>query len=86
MEYKPGLLSGSAKVGEFEKCMFWSLPAALGILPLAVRRIQRKRRISFSFNLSPILPKSKSVVSLDSSSSDDEEDGDYSKYTADAPQ
>ncbi|XP_039651880.1 A-kinase anchor protein 13 isoform X4 [Perca fluviatilis] len=41
---------------------------------LDVRHLRRKRRISFSFNLSPILPKSKSqFVYGDFSSSDDED-------------
>ncbi|XP_012815017.2 A-kinase anchor protein 13 isoform X4 [Xenopus tropicalis] len=37
-------------------------------------RIRPKRRISFSFNISPLLPKSKHVFSIGSSSSDDESD------------
>ncbi|XP_014873607.1 A-kinase anchor protein 13-like isoform X3 [Poecilia latipinna] len=41
----------------------------------AVGRLRRKRRISFSFNLSPILTKSKTqFIYGDSSSSDDEEE------------
>lgn len=45
----------------------------------AVGRLRRKRRISFSFNLSPILTKSKSqFIYGDSSSSDDEDN--LSKY------
>nr|XP_021333392.1 A-kinase anchor protein 13 isoform X1 [Danio rerio] len=39
----------------------------------AIGRIRRKRRISFTFNLSPILPKSKSVITVSSSSSDEED-------------
>ncbi|MEQ2180421.1 hypothetical protein GOODEAATRI_001082 [Goodea atripinnis] len=41
----------------------------------AVGRLRRKRRISFSFNLSPILPKSKSqFIYGDYLSSDDDDD------------
>ncbi|MBN3310824.1 AKP13 protein, partial [Amia calva] len=36
-------------------------------------RSRPKRRISFSFNISPLLPKSKTVFSIGSSSSDEEE-------------
>ncbi|KAG9352341.1 hypothetical protein JZ751_020754, partial [Albula glossodonta] len=36
-------------------------------------RTRPKRRISFSFSISPILPKSKTVFSIGSSSSDEEE-------------
>ncbi|TRY82586.1 hypothetical protein DNTS_030589 [Danionella cerebrum] len=39
----------------------------------AIGRIRRKRRISFTFNLSPILPKSKSLLTETSSSSDEED-------------
>ncbi|XP_023669901.2 A-kinase anchor protein 13 isoform X2 [Paramormyrops kingsleyae] len=38
-----------------------------------VGRTRPKRRISFSFNISPILPKSKTFFSIGSSSSDEEE-------------
>ncbi|XP_058855225.1 A-kinase anchor protein 13-like isoform X2 [Acipenser ruthenus] len=38
-------------------------------------RTRPKRRISFSFNISPLLPKSKTVFSIGSSSSDEEEPG-----------
>ncbi|XP_075431346.1 A-kinase anchor protein 13 isoform X6 [Ascaphus truei] len=38
------------------------------------RRTQPKRRISFSFSISPLVPKSKHVFSLVSSSSDEESD------------
>lgn len=58
-----------------------SLPSPLR-LP-AVGRLRRKRRISFSFNLSPILTKSKTqFIYGDSSSSDDEEEeeDDSSEY------
>lgn len=52
----------------------------------AVARLRRNRRISFSFNLSPILNKSKSqFIYGDSSSSDDDDDDDevnFSKYRA----
>uniref|UniRef100_A0A672T065 Uncharacterized protein n=1 Tax=Sinocyclocheilus grahami TaxID=75366 RepID=A0A672T065_SINGR len=36
-------------------------------------RIRRKRQISFTFNLSPLLPKSKTVFTVSSSSSDEED-------------
>ncbi|XP_016307764.1 A-kinase anchor protein 13-like isoform X4 [Sinocyclocheilus anshuiensis] len=38
-----------------------------------IGRIRRKRQISFTFNLSPILPKSKTVFAVTSSSSDEED-------------
>ncbi|XP_061100499.1 A-kinase anchor protein 13 isoform X2 [Conger conger] len=40
----------------------------------AMGRPRPKRRISFSFSISPILPKSKTVFSIGSSSSDEEEE------------
>lgn len=55
--------------------MLWFFPPC----PPAIGRLRRKRRISFSFNLSPILTKSKSqFIYGDSSSSDDEDN--LSKY------
>ncbi|XP_063053487.1 A-kinase anchor protein 13 isoform X2 [Engraulis encrasicolus] len=39
----------------------------------AVGRVRPKRRISFSFSISPLLPKSKTFFSIGSSSSDEEE-------------
>ncbi|XP_072258796.1 A-kinase anchor protein 13 isoform X2 [Pyxicephalus adspersus] len=41
-------------------------------------RIRPKRRISFSFNISPLIPKSKHVFTVGSSSSDDESDSSQS--------
>lgn len=58
-----------------DQCLLWFFPSCSP----AVGRLRRKRRISFSFNLSPILTKSKSqFIYGDSSSSDDEDD--FSKY------
>ncbi|XP_028811943.1 A-kinase anchor protein 13 isoform X2 [Denticeps clupeoides] len=42
----------------------------------AVGRVRQKRRISFAFNLSPLLSKPKTVFSYPSSSSDDDDDDD----------
>ncbi|XP_059391815.1 A-kinase anchor protein 13 isoform X4 [Carassius carassius] len=39
----------------------------------AIGRLRPKRRISFSFSISPMLPKSKTLFSIGSSSSDEEE-------------
>ncbi|XP_018423060.1 PREDICTED: A-kinase anchor protein 13 [Nanorana parkeri] len=41
-------------------------------------RIRPKRRISFSFNISPLIPKSRHVFTVGSSSSDDESDSSQS--------
>ncbi|XP_077328538.1 A-kinase anchor protein 13 isoform X3 [Lithobates pipiens] len=41
-------------------------------------RMRPKRRISFSFNISPLIPKSKHVFTVGSSSSDDESDSSQS--------
>uniref|UniRef100_A0A3Q2ZL98 Si:dkey-172h23.2 n=1 Tax=Kryptolebias marmoratus TaxID=37003 RepID=A0A3Q2ZL98_KRYMA len=49
----------------------------------AVGRLRRKRRISFSFNLSPILTKSKSqFIYGDTSSSDDEDDSSTRSFSS----
>ncbi|XP_037549991.1 A-kinase anchor protein 13 [Nematolebias whitei] len=49
----------------------------------AVGRLRRRRRISFSFNLSPILTKSKSqFVYGDTSSSDDEDDSSTRSFSS----
>ncbi|XP_034143036.1 A-kinase anchor protein 13 isoform X4 [Esox lucius] len=61
-------------------CPPMNLPLTKSVSLLAINqrdmdtmaRIRHRRRISFSFSLSPILPKSKSTISLESSSSDDE--------------
>lgn len=42
----------------------------------AIGRIRQKRRISFAFNFSPILPKSKRQPSIPYSSSDEDGDDD----------
>ncbi|KAM4749037.1 A-kinase anchor protein 13 [Rhinophrynus dorsalis] len=47
-------------------------------------RIRPKRRISFSFNISPLVPKSKHVFSIGSSSSDDESDSSRSLNSRDS--
>ncbi|XP_077084030.1 uncharacterized protein LOC143737014 isoform X3 [Siphateles boraxobius] len=48
----------------------------------AIGRIRRKRRVSFSFNLSPTLPKSKTVFTVTSSSSDEEDTISMTSYTS----
>ncbi|XP_069046763.1 A-kinase anchor protein 13 isoform X3 [Lepisosteus oculatus] len=45
-------------------------------------RSRPKRRISFSFNISPLLPKSKTVFSIGSSSSDEEESDNIKSSTS----
>lgn len=47
----------------------------------AMGRLRPKRRISFSFSISPMLPKSKTLFSIGSSSSDEEEAVRLSSFT-----
>ncbi|XP_036399311.1 A-kinase anchor protein 13-like isoform X2 [Megalops cyprinoides] len=64
-------------------CPSMTLPLTKSVSMLAISqreldamgRTRPKRRISFSFSISPILPKSKTVFSIGSSSSDEEESG-----------
>ncbi|XP_072004645.1 A-kinase anchor protein 13 isoform X3 [Engystomops pustulosus] len=51
-----------------------SLTAIGNTLAEVQARIQPKRRISFSFSISPLIPKSKHVFSIGTSSSEDESD------------
>ncbi|XP_056427858.1 A-kinase anchor protein 13 isoform X2 [Hyla sarda] len=64
--------SGSLGTSRLSKSM--SLSAIANPLIEVQGRIQPKRRISFSFSISPLIPKSKHVFSIGTSSSDDESD------------
>ncbi|XP_036420809.1 A-kinase anchor protein 13 isoform X4 [Colossoma macropomum] len=48
----------------------------------AIGRARPKRRISFSFSVSPILPKSKTLFAIGSSSSEDEEAANLGSFTS----
>ncbi|XP_077119548.1 A-kinase anchor protein 13-like isoform X3 [Ranitomeya variabilis] len=64
--------SGSLGVPRLSKSM--SLTAIGNPLVEVQGRIQPKRRISFSFSISPLIPKSRHAFSLGTSSSEDESD------------
>ncbi|XP_040270116.1 A-kinase anchor protein 13 isoform X1 [Bufo bufo] len=64
--------SGSLGAPRLSKSM--SLTAIANPLVEVQGRIQPKRRISFSFSISPLIPKSKHTFSIGTSSSEDESD------------
>ncbi|XP_069840990.1 A-kinase anchor protein 13 [Dendropsophus ebraccatus] len=66
------IYSGSLGSSRLSKSV--SLSAIANPLMEVQGRIQPKRRISFSFSISPLIPKSKHVFSIGTSSSEDESD------------